>query len=209
MFGHATLRIIHRIVHLRQLHPKATIWIQKEDLKSAYRRMHLHGSTAVQAAVQLELQHEKFILIPLRLPFGGSQCLSDFCLFSDVMTDGINDLMGCKAWDPFNTCSKYISKIPAPSRLPDNVPFKQAKEFSVKITEGDICKADVFIDDVITVGVDVRDNLQCLIVAPCTIIHAIAHKNSAKEDFIPCQDQIAEDKNEAEGSPEESEIFLG
>ena len=209
MFGHAMLRIIHRIVHLRRLHPNTTIWIRKEDLKSAYRRMHLHGSTAVQAAVQLELQKEKFILIPLRLPFGGSQCPSDFCLFSDVMTDSINDLMTCKAWDPFNTCSEYISKIPAPSKLPDDIPFEQAREFSIKITEGDICKADVFIDDVITVSADVRDNLQRLIAAPCTIMHAIAHKNSEKEEFIPRQDLIAEDKDEAKGGPKESKIVLG
>ena len=32
MFGHALLRAIHRIVHLRRLHPSKTIWIRKEDI---------------------------------------------------------------------------------------------------------------------------------------------------------------------------------
>ena len=46
MFGHALLRIIHHIVHLRKRFPDKVIWLRKEDLKSAYRRMHLREQTA-------------------------------------------------------------------------------------------------------------------------------------------------------------------
>jgi hypothetical protein len=41
VFGHALLRIIHFVLHLRHLFPATKIFIQKMDFKSAYRRMHL------------------------------------------------------------------------------------------------------------------------------------------------------------------------
>ena len=37
MFGHALLRIVHHIVHLRNKYPNKIIWLRKEDFKSAYR----------------------------------------------------------------------------------------------------------------------------------------------------------------------------
>ena len=208
MFGHALLRVIHRIVHLRRLHPSKTIWIRKEDIKSAYRRVHLHPDTAVQAATQAIFDGNKYLLIPLRLPFGGGPCPSEFCVLSDVITDTTNDLLACKEWVPGEVRSGYTTEIPAPRRLPTDIPFAQALPTSVEIEEGDICKADVFIDDLITVGVDVGDNLQRIIAAPCTIMHAIAHK-AANDTSVPRQNFIAEDKNEAEGAPEEVKITLG
>jgi hypothetical protein len=51
MFGHALLRIIHYIVHLRKKYPQKKIWLQKEDFKSAYRRLHLNAETAIKSAV--------------------------------------------------------------------------------------------------------------------------------------------------------------
>ena len=209
MFGHALLRIIHRIVHLRKLHPSKIIWIRKEDLKSAYRRMHVNGKTALQAAVQMKINGIDFILIPLRLPFGGSICPSEFCLLSDMMTDAINDLLASKDWNPREVHSNYVVQIPPPKKLPDDIPFEKAQDLSVIIEEGDICKADVFIDDVITVGVDMDDNLERIVAAPCSIMHAMAHNDNELLSSIPRQNIIADDKNEAEGAPEEVKIVLG
>ena len=208
MFGHTMLRIIHRIVHLRTLHPKKKIWIRKEDVKSAYRRMHMHANTAVKTAVQMKIHNIVLLLISLRLPFGGSPCPSEFCLFSDMITDAINDLLADTSWNPAKLHSEYIKYIPPPNPLPPHIPFAEAKELSVKIEEGDICKADVFVDDIITIGVDVKDHLQRIIAAPCTVMHSVAH-NSSTSTSIPRHDLIAEDKNEAEGAPEELKIVLG
>ena len=208
MFGHTMLRIIHRIVHLRKLHPQKIIWIRKEDIKSAYRRIHLSSETAVKTSVQLEIDQLKLLLISLRLPFGGSPCPSEFCLFSDIVTDTINDLMADESWNPLEVFSNYIKYIPPPKPIHNTVPFAQAEETSIQIQEGDICKADVFIDDIITVGVDVRDNLQRVTAAPCTVLHAMAHKSSSDTHVIR-QNLIADDKNEAEGAPEEIKIVLG
>ena len=208
LFGYTLLRVIHRIVHLRKLHPKSIIWIRKEDLKSAYRRMHMHADTAVKTAVQLRIEGNELLLISLRLPFGGSPCPSEFCLLSDVITDTINDLLACDTWNPDEVHSKYIEMIPKPKPLPATVPFAQALETSIIINEGDICKSDVFVDDIITVGVNERDNLKRITAAPCSVMHALAHSCSSNV-HLPRDDIIADDKNEAEGAPEENKIVLG
>ena len=209
MFGHAFLRIIHKIVHLRKLFPNKKIWIRKEDAKSAYRRMHMSADTAIQAGVQLSIDNRDYLLISLRLPFGGSPCPSEFCLLSDMITDAVNDLMNCKIWNPKTIHSDYVNKIPPAKSLPIDIPFEKAKEMSVDLPDDELCKSDVFIDDIITVGVDTDDILDRIIAAPCTIMHAVAHKAENNETFVPRQDIISDDKNEAEGAPEEVKITLG
>ena len=208
MFGYTMLRIIHWILHLRRIHPFKKIWIRKEDAKSAYRRMHLHVDTVLKTGVQIEMENTKYLLLSLRLPFGGSPCPSEFCLLSDLLTDTINDLMSCEDWEPSELHSNYLLKIPKPTSLPEAVPFAQAKDVSVSIEEGDICKSDVFIDDIITMGVDVADNLKRIMAAPCTVMHAFTHSVDGPS-HIPRQNFIADDKNEAEGGPEEVKIVLG
>ena len=68
-------------------------------------------------------------------------------------------------------------------------------------------KTDSFIDDMISVGLDIGDSLSRLIAAPCTVLHAVSHKADT-ETFIPRDDMISNEKNEAEGSPEEEKICL-
>jgi hypothetical protein len=178
------------------------------DFKSAYRRLHLKASTAITSAVSIAFNDDKFILIPLRLPFGGAPCPSNFCVVSDIITDVINDLMSNPAWDPTLVHSDYVHKIPAARMSPHNAPFAQAKPLSVKLPDNDDASADCFVDDIISLAVDVADNLQRITAAPCTVIHALAH--SAEQDtYIKRNNMIADDKNEAEGAPEESKICLG
>ena len=208
MFGHTMLRIIHKIVQLRAIHPKKKIWLRKDDTKSAYRRMHLNERIVFKTGVQIQTKDAKYLLLSLRLPFGGSPCPSEFCLLSDVITDVINDLLVSDEWIPKNLHSHYLRKIPKPKALGESVPFATAKEMSVRIDEGDICKADVFIDDIITVGVDVKDHLLRIMAAPSTVMHAFTHEAKGNT-HIARQDFIVDDKNEAEGGPEEVKIVLG
>ena len=49
---------------------------------------------------------------------------------------------------------------------------------SVSLPNEDRGKADVFVDDVILVCVDLEDNLPRLKTAPCTVIHAVAREKS-------------------------------
>ena len=208
MFGHTLLRVVHRIIHLREMHPTKIIWIRKEDLKSAYRRIHVNANIAFQSAVQLHLEKNNYLLLSLRLPFGGAPCPSEFSLLSDVITDTINDLMNDSTWNPTALRSEYIHKIPESIRLHPQVPFAVAMGTSVPNKEGDKCSADVFIDDIISVGVHKNDNLQRLMAGPCTVMHAMAHAALGPTN-LPHQDLIAEDKNDAEGAPEEVKVVLG
>ena len=150
MFGYTFLRIIHRIVHLRRRNPSSIIWIRKEDAKSTYRRVHINARIATKCGVQ---QDNCYLLLSLCLPFDGSPCPAEFCLASDVVTDVINDLLACPSLDPEKVYSNYIHKISSPKPLPSSVPFAQAKEFSIAIPEDNECKSDVFVDDIITVGI--------------------------------------------------------
>ena len=71
-FGHCLLRLVNYIVTLRLHNPFTPIVLQKTDWKSAYRRAHLHSSTAIQCCTQ----YNNYALIPLRAIFGGSPCPS-------------------------------------------------------------------------------------------------------------------------------------
>ena len=208
MFGHTLLRVVHRIVHFRIRNPNKIVWIRKEDFKSAYRRVHLRASSATTSAVSIEFDNKLYVLIPLRLPFGGAPCPSDFCVISDVITDTINDLMENQAWIPADVHSNYVSHIPAAIAIKDDIPFVQGRPLSVTLPANDNGAADCFVDDIITIAVDVDDNLQRATAAPCTVIHALAHSSSTHTSVIR-QNMIADDKNEAEGGPEERKICLG
>ena len=125
-----------------------------------------------------------------------------------MTSDLVNDLMRDKSWNPYLVCSDYVQNIPAPRKLPMHVPFEKAKPLSVNLNENDTCKSDIFIDDLISIGVDIHDSLQRLIAAPCSVMHAIAH-NSSSTTFLVRDNFIADDKNDAEGAPEEAKIVLG
>ena len=208
MFGHALIRIIHHIVNLRRRFPSKRIWIRKEDFKSAYRRIHINAITAKRSAVRVKLDSIWYIIISARLPFGGSPCPNDFCLVSDVVTDTINDLLACNDWNHEEVHSDYFSKIPQAKSLDPSIKFAQSRDLSVTLPDEDYGKADCFVDDIISCCVDINDNLGRLMAAPCTVIHALAHKCSSSS-YVKRDNLIADDKNEAEGGPEEIKICLG
>jgi hypothetical protein len=160
MFGHTLLRIIHYIVNLRSRYPSKKIWLRKEDLKSAYRRMHLSAASAFSSAVRVKIHQIWYILLSVRLPFGGASCPPEFCLLSDLITDLINDTLSCEAWDHHTVVSTYINKIPPAVLLDSQIPFAKARPMIVTLPNEDHGKADVFIDDIITVAVDINQNLQ-------------------------------------------------
>ena len=87
----------------------------------------MNADTSILAGVQLQINGEDYLLLSLRLTFGGSPCPPEFCLLSDTITDSINDLMACKYWKPAELASDYVHKIPAQIKLPSNIPFTQEK----------------------------------------------------------------------------------
>ena len=156
----------------------------------------MNADTEILAGVQLQINGKDYLLLLLSLPFVGSPCPSEFCLFSDMITYSIDDLMACKDWKQPELASDYVHKIPASIELPSNIPFAQAKEIIVDMIKGEDCKADVFIDNIIKFVVEKGDNLEIILAGPCTIMNAVAH-NASSDIFVPRKNLIADDKNEA------------
>ena len=79
---------------------------------------------------------------------------------------------------------------------------------SVKATATDYGKADVYVDDTITIEVD-KGNLRRITRAPITVMHAVVDRASYDSTSIKRKDIVADDKMEAEGAAKEQKICLG
>ena len=209
MFSHVFSRIIHYIVALRRTYPRTRIWIRKEDFKSAFRRIHLNASTAYQSAVKVTIREANLILISLRQPFGGAPCPSEFALLADLVTDTINDLLEDNEWDSQKTYSPAALKIPPANPLPMIIPFHNARQLSVDLQVGSSGRSDVYVDDIITIAVDMKNNLDRITKAPVTIMHAVADNTTVAGSTVERKNIVAEDKMIAEGAAEEIKICLG
>ena len=165
--------------------------------------------SAVKSSVKVELEDgNEYILIPSRLPFGGSLCPNEFCLISDLITDAVNDLLENDSWNSDEISSDYCNKIPSLKTLDEGIPFGMTRELSVDIPMSIHGKADVYIDNIITVAVDMNDNVKRISKAPCTtIIHAVADKSISSP--LPCDNMIADNKTFTKGASEEIKICLG
>ena len=65
-----------------------------------------------------------------------------------------------------------------------------------------------FVNDIITVGADIGDNLERITRAPMTVLDAVAYDSNISSD-IPRDSLVADDKIKAEGAPEDIKICLG
>ena len=207
MFSHVLLRLIHYIVNLRTRYPQSRIWLRKEDYKSAFRRLHLNAKSALESAIVVTISNIQYLIISLRMPFGGAPCPSEFALFTDIVTDTINDLLEDKNWNNKINFSDTYHHIPEPVYLNEKIPFAQAKKMCVKLPVEDNGKADVFLDDIISCVVDLNDNLDRITKAPSTVIDAVARQGKSMD--VERDNMIEIDKAKAEGAAEEIKIVLG
>ena len=175
MIGHCMSRLLHQIVTLRRRYPGRKIWIRKEDLKSAYRRLHLRAGSALRSGIRVKLNGKWYIIISLRITFGGASGPVYFCLFSDIVCDTINDLLACNSWNEKEVCSKFAKNIPPAEEMDRNIPFGEASELSVEVPVEENGKFDVYIDDSIGIAVDINDIKSRLEVVPCTVVRAISN----------------------------------
>ena len=204
MFGHCLLRLIHYISALRAKFPTTSIFIQKVDWKSAYRRAHMHWSTSIQCCSITK----EFALIPLRAVFGGTPCPAEWSVISETVTDLANMLLNHPDWDPSTLHSPLQHKIDGPSRLQQDVPFAPAHPMMVPIPLSPVGCTDVYIDDTITVSLDGDDNNKRAEAAVPLAIHIVG-RPVAKTEPIKRQDLLSLPKLEAEGRLEEIKNVLG
>jgi hypothetical protein len=205
VFGHSLLRLIHFVLYLRRKYPNTRIFIQKVDFKSAYRRMHLKPDMAAKCITVVG----GLAFISLRLPFGGRPCPSLWSDLSETITDLSNALALDLTWDPETLHSPLQHLIPPTSSEPDSVPFAAALPTSVTIPDSDgDYKADVFIDDLISIILD--DGAGCKRGAASSLlaIHTVGRPVAAHEPVLR-NELTAEKKLIAESLLEEVKTTLG
>jgi len=144
----------------------------------------------------------------LRMTFRGSPCPSMWGYISETITDVCNTLLQCKNWDYMSLYDEISDSIPDPVSLPQETPFKIARDLSVHIPENDLGKVDVYIDDNIAVVPDIKDNTKRVIRALPLAIHSLARLTDPLDD-VPRLDTVSAKKLKAEGTLEEIKIVLG
>ena len=213
-YGHTASRHMHRLVAMRAKYPHTRLCQSKLDYKSAYRRKHLHGETAVQCITTTKGITPKkttpLALLSLRQTFGGSPGASIFCDISTPTTDLANALARFDDWDRKALRSSYDAYIKPPEYEPDDVPFAQARPLMVSPEADGKVTANNFIDDIIACWAawtedDNDHNMQALLVAFETVLRA----NIPEGEPLVRDDVMAIVKLIAEGTPTEVLVILG
>ena len=130
-FDWAIKRLVNWTVAARQKHPNCRILASKIDFKLAYRRCHLHHTTAIQSCAILLL--DNIALLALRLTFGGAACPFEWSEISET----ICYLAAAIANDETLDCKRLHSPlqvlVPPPIFISNDVLFKEGKELAAEL----------------------------------------------------------------------------
>jgi hypothetical protein len=208
IFGWAIRRLAHWIVSARLKYPNTIIYATKLDFKSAYRRCHMHASTAVQSCAILPAL--QIALLMLRLTFGGTPCPYEWSTISELICNLATAIVTDEEWDPSLTHSPDHHLIPPHDFLPDDIPFGQGKELIVDVNINDRGTHDMYIDDIIGLGIDLphTNNRLRSEQAPLLAMHTCARPIHEAEP-IPRQDMASKNKLKAEARLSEIKTILG
>jgi hypothetical protein len=198
----------------------------KFDLKSAYRRAHFSGVSALQSvatSVGLLSQRERnctttdriptrdLALVSLCFTFGGSANPSEFSTISELIADLANIIMQHRDWKPLELSSKFIALTDnKPILEEETVEFATARELLIdhELSEF-VVTEQAFIDDIFTVFPLLSDD------------HFHRGRNAALlsidtmgrpthcDDPLPRDPIVAVKKVIAEGTPTEKLVILG
>ena len=93
----------------------------------------------------------------------------EFSVASEMLCSLIIAIMHNNDWDPFKLHGKNQRLVPPPELLDDSIPFSEGFELIVDIPDDPRGTTDVYIDDLISLMVDVEesDNLVRCGCAPC------------------------------------------
>ena len=149
-----------------------------------------------------------YIIISIKITFGGTRGPVDFCKFSDIICDTINDLLDYDSWNESKVCSDFVKFIPPEEKLDKNIPFGKALGLKVKVPVEKKETFDVYIDDFIGVTVDINNNKPRLEKDPFPVIHVISH-TLENDTFLSREKLIKKDICKVEGDLSKTRIYLG
>jgi hypothetical protein len=136
----------------------------------------------------------QYVFLNLRLSFGGSACPSEWCIISETITDLANRIMNDATWDPMELYPKLLEQVPNTETMGDDIPFTQGRALLVDIPIERVGKADVYIDDVCTVGILSQENKRRLraavLLAMETMGRPIHEKEPLPRDPLPSMDKL-------------------
>jgi hypothetical protein len=209
-YGHMLRRLIHSIVGCRMRNPSSKILISKADIDSAYRRSHTNGKSAAKSLMWIMIGGIKFLIMCLRLTFGGSPCPSEWTSISEPITDLANAILQCEDWDPDELSSDMVDMYPPPVLLPEDIPFAPARSVIVDLPNDDKGKVECFIDDDVTIGVDDGSEVCRKRLIGCVPLALDATARPlALDEPLPRTLLLKKSKIIAEGGLEETKTVLG
>ena len=203
-YGFCLLRLLHLIHMMRHTNPTIAILIMKIDLDSAYRRLHVLVRMALLAITIIK----RIAYILMRLPFGVANGPGDYGIISETIFDLTNDLLQDETWDPETTKSPLATNIDKPKTNHTNdTPFGSARKLYVPVPA---IKAgtDGYIDDIVTVMLDIDDWVQRGVNAALLAVFTIFRPHTTT-DPLPRSDATSIRKLKGEGTPDEKKIVLG
>ena len=211
LFGHALQRYIHHLLHLRQCRPMERIFQTKVDFKSAYRRLHYNARTAVQSLTTID----GFLLLALRMTFGGSPNPSQWSDISELMCDLANDLVRHPGWDHISCASPHHASLasqfsqqpvhPTPAPVPA---LAQTLPLAIQPPNptDTLPKADCYIDDLFSVMLE-SDASRGAASLPF-VLHLLGRPQDPT-DALTRDDLLSLTKFKAEAAPTEQKTILG
>ena len=146
----------------------------------------------------------------LHLTFGGAPGPYEWGVVSESICDLSIAIMQDGDWDPSKLRAPDGCHVPPPKILDDAVPFAEGKELIVDVPVNSKGIADVYIDDMIALAVNVEnsDNIQRLEQVTLLTIHCAARDKHANEP-IPREGMAARAEFIAKAGAEEVKATLG
>jgi hypothetical protein len=219
MYGTALKRFLHSIVKYRLRFPDKPILMAKFDLKSAYRRAHFSGISALQSIATsrgLTAQSgqakpaDDLAFVSLRFTFGGSPNPSEFSVLSEMIADLANVVIQHRDWNPNRLHSDFISLTgKKPILAPSSTPFAAAREMLPEWELSDYGVTEAYIDDIFTAFPLLSDDhfergRNAALLAIDTLGRPVH-----PDDPLPRDPIVATKKVMAEGTPTEVLTVLG
>jgi len=149
-----------------------------------------------------------FVLVALRLTFGGAPGPAIWGVISETITDIGNSLLINEHWDHHTIFDTISTNLDTKITLAKNIPFAKARDITVPVPAVDTGKIDIFIDDFIGVAPDIGETPSRVVRAIPLAIRTLARPLS-QEDIIPRKDIISLKKLQAEGQLSEVKIIIG
>jgi hypothetical protein len=146
----------------------------------------------------------------LHLMFGGTPRLFEWESFLETICDLINQIIQKDEWQPKQLFGKNQFLVPPPVFLDNSIPFKPGLELIVNIPVNPRGTTDVYIDDCISLAVDIEgtENLERCDCAPL-LAFAMCSRPLDSNEPIPRETMEGRNKLHSEALLKEQKTILG